>query len=158
MKEDQKDLWSYSGGENRGWFAAVGGAQIHLAGSSSWSLPLTPIRLVMLLFVICAQQKARRVTFFKRSFYFSLMWWVFWFFGVFYREAYCFGKGVFPCPTPRWGQPPTVESMRLAFALRRAFPVGVLAAGSLWQGVLGLVAQGVAYKGKGHPTLNRTSL
>ena len=94
----------------------------------------------MLLFVIFVPQKSSEVVIFQEVVLDLFGGESFGFLEYFTGKPIVSGKP-FPCPTPsgltnRW----TIESMRLAFALRRAFPVGVLAAGSLWQGVLGLVA------------------
>lgn len=84
----------------------------------SWSLPLKvfdlaeiPIRLVMLLFVIfVAPKQARRVTFFsKRSFLVFFGGESLGFLEYFTGKPIVSGKP-FPCPTPRWGQPPTVKN------------------------------------------------
>lgn len=102
----KKTLEPNSGGENRGWFAAVGGAQIHLAGSfilepSPQSLwfgwdPNTIGHAAVCDF--CGPKTGSEgYVFFQEVVFSFFWWWVSWFFGVFYREAHCFGKAI-PLP------------------------------------------------------------
>lgn len=125
----KKTLEPNSGGENRGWFAAVGGAQIHLAGSfilepSPQSLwfgwdPNTIGHAAVCDF--CAPKQARRVTFFsKRSFLVFFGGESLGFLEYFTGKPLVSGKP-FPCPTPRWGQPPTVKN-QWGWPLRCAGP------------------------------------
>ena len=114
---------------------------------SSWSLPLKSLIWLRpqydwscCCFVIFVPQKSSEVVIFQEVvldlFGVSLL--VFWS-TVFTRKPIVSGKP-FPCPTPSGVNHQPLNFMRLAFALRRAFPVGVLAAGSLWQGVALCVA------------------
>ena len=76
-----------------------------------------------------------------------------------YQEAHCFGKAI-PLPHSEWGQPPTVEFHEVGLCVAPGLSCG---RAGCWKPMAGSRTvcchdQGVAFRGKGHPTLNRKSL
>ena len=119
----------------------------------------------------CAPKKLGGCYFPRGRFRF-IWWWVFWFFGVFYREAHCFGKAI-PLPHSQWVDQP-LDHWINEVGLCAAAGVSCGRAGC-WKpmaGSLGVgsfeshpihalcvaMIKGWLIRGNGHPTLNRTIL
>ena len=167
MKEDQKPLKLFRWRETEVDLPPSGVPKFTLLEVSSWSLPLKSLIWLRpqydwscCCFVIFVPQKSSEVVIFQEVvldlFGVSLL--VFWS-TVFTRKPIVSGKAI-PLPHSEWGQPPTVEFHEVGLCVAPGLSCG---RAGCWKPMAGSRTvcchdQGVAFRGKGHPTLNRKSL